>query len=70
MPTATNNDNVLLPISQAAVYVFGKNTSGSRQRLVRLAKTGKLRVVKIGVRGDRWFPKAELDRLLDAEVAR
>jgi len=61
--------NVLLRLGPAAERLYGENTNATRSRLMRLADQGEIRVVRIGVRRDRWFPSAEIDRLLAGELA-
>lgn len=63
----TTQHNRLLRLGEAAEYLYGKNTNANRVRLARLADTGEVRAVRIGERRDRWFPSAELDRLLAGE---
>lgn len=64
----TTKRNTLLRLGEAVEHLYGQNTTATRQRLARLADTGELRCVRIGERQDRWFPSAELDRLLGADA--
>lgn len=69
MRSMTTERNVLLRTGEAAQHLYGENTTATRARLARLADTGEVRCVRIGERRDRWFPSAELDRLLAGERA-
>lgn len=59
----------LLRLGEAAERLYGTNSLAGRARLARMADRGEIRVVKVGSRGDRWVPSAELDRLLAGELS-
>ena len=62
---------VFIGLADMAFHVFGSTSRSAKARVVRMADRGELAAIRIGRRGDRLFPVAEISRLhADAADAR
>lgn len=58
-----------LRTAEAAIYMFGTSTPATRARIARLVDRGDLGAIRIGIRGDRLIPVAEIEALAERAAA-
>ncbi|MDQ3352312.1 MAG: hypothetical protein M3501_10160 [Actinomycetota bacterium] len=67
----TTRQTAFLRLGEASQALLGENTRNSRERLRRLVDAGDVACVRVGRRGDRLIPAAEVERLAtEAEATR
>lgn len=57
------SSTAFLGLSEMALHLFGSTDRSAKARVVRMADRGELAAIRIGRRGDRLFPVAEIARL-------
>lgn len=57
-------DARLLGVADTAELLYGSATTANKARVIRLVKSGSLRAVRTGQRGDRWITRETIEGFL------